>query len=286
VDLLPNNEMTTAGLDPLTHLITELRNLSVNVVPVTGLNRTSEHQRGVADAHGKQGLGTCIRLAEDDYTESPRTIHRSLEDLVSLLQIDPTSVDLLFDLGELTPGMVGSSAMAMTALINGLPEIDVWRSVTISASGFPETLSSIPANTVATVPRTEWTLWNALLNRSDDLARIPNFGDYGIAHPAIVDIDFRVMRMSANLRYATTADWLILRGKNVRDYGYEQFTSLCQTLMGRPEFLGSDYSWGDRTVADCAAADTGPGNATTWRAIGTNHHLVLVGDQVASSLVP
>jgi hypothetical protein len=285
VDLLPNNETTTGGLDPLTHLVSELAELSVNVVPVTGLERPEAHQRAVAEYHRSHGFGACIRLAEDDYTESTRTIQGSLEGLLVQLEMDPSSVDLLFDLGELTQGMVGSSVMAMTALINGLPDIAAWRSVTISASGFPETLSAIPANTVAPLSRTEWTLWNALLRRSDDLARVPDFGDYGIAHPAVVDIDFRVMRMSANLRYATATDWLILRGRNVRDHGYEQFTALCQTMVSRPEFSGAAYSWGDSAIADCATGETGPGNATTWRALGTNHHLVLVGDQVASSVV-
>jgi Beta protein len=90
------------------------------------------------------------------------------------------------------------------------------------------------------------------------------------------------MRMSAAVRYATPNDWLILKKKNVRDHGFEQFHDIAAELVQRSEFRGADFSGGDRAIHDCAKRNSGPGNATTWRWIATNHHVETVIDQIAN----
>jgi hypothetical protein len=109
------------------------------------------------------------------------------------------------------------------------------------------------------------------------------FGDYAISHPVQKELDPRTMRMSASIRYTTQENWLVVKGRNVRQYGFDQYFELCKTLVKRPEFSGKDYSWGDNYIADCAAGRTGPGNATTWRKVGTNHHLTVVEQEIAST---
>jgi hypothetical protein len=108
------------------------------------------------------------------------------------------------------------------------------------------------------------------------------FGDYAIAHPVPTELDPRTMRMSASIRFTTDEDWLIVKGKNVRQYGFDQYFELCRTLVGLPEYLGENFSWGDRFIARCARGSAGPGNATTCRKVGTNHHLTLVARQLAT----
>lgn len=43
----------------------------------------------------------------------------------------------------------------------------------------------------------------------------------------VIDIDMRLVRPSANIRYAIDDAWFIVKGSNVRDNGYEQFRNLC-----------------------------------------------------------
>ena len=87
--------------------------------------------------------------------------------------------------------------------------------------------------------------------------------------------------MSANLRYTLEEEWLIFKGRNVRDYGYEQFNGLCRTLLQHKEYSGATFSWGDNYISQCAADKGGPGNASTWRKVGNSHHLSFVVYQLS-----
>jgi hypothetical protein len=84
------------------------------------------------------------------------------------------------------------------------------------------------------------------------------------------------------LRYTTDEDWLVFKERNVIRHGFDQFNSICRTLVGRREFKGAGYSAGDTAISACAVPGSSSGNAMTWRRIGTNHHLTLVVDQLAS----
>ena len=95
----------------------------------------------------------------------------------------------------------------------------------------------------------------------------------------------RTMRMSASIRYTTTSDWVIVKGRNVRQYGFDQYNELAQVLVGLVD-VWIRISAGDRFIARCARGEAGPGNATTWRKVGTNHHLTLVAQQAAATPIP
>ncbi|MGI0086305.1 MAG: beta family protein, partial [Nitrososphaerales archaeon] len=85
-------------------------------------------------------------------------------------------------------------------------------------------------------------------------------------------------------RYATQEDWLIWKGANVfKDPdGYGQFLDICRDLITKAEYSGPDFSWGDAEIFEKATNGGSPGNAETWRRIGTNHHIEMVLAQIAS----
>jgi hypothetical protein len=89
--------------------------------------------------------------------------------------------------------------------------------------------------------------------------------------------------MSASIRYTTRDAWLILKGRNVRQYGFDQYRELSRELVQRPEYNAAQYSWGDGFIKECADGRSGTGNATTWRKVGTNHHLTLVSRLLLAS---
>jgi len=191
------------------------------------------------------------------------------------------SVDLLIDLGAL--GSDVSRALLITRSIFSMLPRKNWRRLILAAASFPEDLSEVNAADTAILPRHEWDLWKALQKRPSILPRTDLiFGDYAISHPIPKELDPRTMRMSANIRYTTRDKWLVVKGRNVRQYGFEQYFDLCNALVKRPEYCGRDYSWGDEYIAECAARKKGPGNATTWRKVGVNHHLTLIVREVAS----
>jgi hypothetical protein len=164
-----------------------------------------------------------------------------------------------------------------------LPHLNAWRTFTLLSSSFPVNLAEFSPG-IGSIPRTEWTVWNALVGRSG-IPRVPAFGDYTIAHPDVPELDPRIITMSANIRYTAANEWLIFRGRSVRDPrfgGFAQYRALASSVSGNPHYRGPGFSWGDKYIDDCANGSAGTGNATTWRRVGTNHHMVSVVRQIAS----
>lgn len=140
----------------------------------------------------------------------------------------------------------------------------------------------LPPSDSSWIPRQEWTLWLDVVQSADVLARIPAFGDYAISHTEPPEVDPRIMRPSASIRYTCESAWLVLKGRNVRDHGYEQFHDMCRDLVQRTEYSGRQFSWGDEYIDECAARRVSKGSLTTWRNVGTSHHLAFVVRQLAT----
>lgn len=69
---------------------------------------------------------------------------------------------------------------------------------------------------------------------------------------------------------------------NIGGPGYAQWPANAQLLAERPEFCGSDFSFGDAYIAKMAKQQEKSGNAYTWLLASINHHLALVAQQTAS----
>ncbi len=266
-------------------VLKDCRRMRVRAVPV--LSRTSPQQYlTAAGSHSFEAqLGVCFRLRVEDFAEDidlEFEIRRMAENAGGILFTD---ADLIIDLRD-----VGSEAnravLEARSIFSMIPYKEQWRNVVLAASSFPEDLSDVDASTFSTLPRREWDLWNTLQRRPNLLPRREMmFADYAISHPTPTEIDPRTMRMSANIRYTAAESWLVVKGRNVRQYGFDQYFELCKKLVDRQEYCGNEFSWGDRYIFDCAQGIEGPGNATTWRKVGTNHHLTLVVKQL-SNLYP
>lgn len=283
VDLLwiPSSEFMADGSHPLSYVFDSARSVGLQMIPVTGLSRDRNYQYAVRETIARDRRGVCIRLESPDFEEL-LDIDATIETFLNSLGVSPGDTDLMIDFKEISAGQASPLTIAIISILNSLPDIMGWRSITLSASAFPLNLSNLDSSSVSTIPRAEWTIWESLARKRGKLPRLPTFGDYAISHPDMVEIDPRMMRMSAQLRYTIETDWLIFKGRNVRDYGYEQFGDICRDVAARPEFSGEAFSKGDAFIANCGAGYGGPGNATTWRRIGTNHHLTLVVRQIAS----
>ena len=90
------------------------------------------------------------------------------------------------------------------------------------------------------------------------------------------------LRQTPSIRYTIDESWLVVKGKNLRDYSFSQFYDVCRNLIARPEYCGPAFSWGDWYINECANTREGPGNLTTWRKVGTSHHLAFVASQIAN----
>ena len=281
LDWIPASERIADGSHPLKFVFDGARDKGLQAIPVTGLNRDGAYQDAVKDAIDADSRGVCIRLESDDLDDMT-ILEPQLDGLVAFFGVMKHDVDLIIDFSSIDPSSATPMQIAASSIIATLPSIMDWRTLTFAASAFPPDLSRLAPNSVTPLPRTEWAIWLWLAARRARLRRLPTFGDYAIAHPDWTEVDPRLMKMSAQLRYTIDDDWLIFKKRNTRDFGFEQFKEICAELIGRSEYRGAAFSWGDNAISDYANPSTGTGNPMIWRKIGTNHHLTMVVTQIAS----
>jgi T4 beta protein len=275
-----SEERMRDGRHPLGYLFDTARDRGLELIPVSGLNRDSGYQGAVRQIVARDERGVCVRLEGNDFEDVTELAER-LESYLAFLEVVPSMVDVVIDFKEIATA-AAPTFVAAKSILETLPKVNEWRTLTWAGSAFPRNLTAFGANQDGAWPRTEWQVWTSLFLRRQKLPRLPTFGDYGINHPEFDEVDPRIVRMSANLRYTVERDWLIFKGRNVKNYGYEQFNELCRRLVSRPEYSQAKFSWGDEYISLCALNLDGPGNATTWRKVGTSHHLTYVAEQIAS----
>jgi hypothetical protein len=279
-----DKERMLDGTHPLTKLFNTLRLRNLQAVPVTGLLRTDAYQDACRDIVSADKRGVALRLLPDDFEES-ELVDVCITKVLDGLQVQPADIDLILDLGSLRLDSGAEKAIDVISLVTAIPCIKKWRSFVLAGTGFPVDLVGIPPSQISSISRLEWTLWQDIIADSR-MPRLPTFGDYAIAHPQPPEVDPRVMRASASIRYTTAGDWLVLKGKGLRNYGFQQFHDLSKSLLKSPEYSGAEFSWGDQYIEDCASRNVSCGNLTTWRKVGTSHHIALVIEQIASLVSP
>ena len=268
----------------ISYMFEHLRQNNVQAIPTTGLDRDDQYQIAIRDVISKDGRGGCIRLLAEDI-EDPATTVRDLSDLLQFIRITQEGVHLILYFRSLPDGSEHRAADLTIDFMGTLPFVDALNTISVAASGFPENLAKINPYSIYRIPRTEWRLRQILISQRNRLPRLPAYGDYGICHPDILDFDPRIHTPSAAIRYTTDLNWIILKAGSLKRYGFHQFHQLAGSLIGNPEYSGAHYSWGDEFIDDCANNMAGTGNLTTWRQVGTSHHLTLVGEQISNSSV-
>lgn len=285
VDLIwiSETERMAGGEHPVDYVFSALRDRNVSAVPVIGLLRGDDYLATCRSVIARDSRGVCLRIQREDVVDFP-DISARIGEVMNLVGLSPRNIDLLLDLRSLTPAERDIDALGVCKLLRLLPSLNDWRSLTTAATSFPENLIGIPPSDSTFIERKEWQLWidTSTIRRNE--GRVPLFGDYAISHPEPAEVDPRIMRPSASVRYTSDGAWLVFKGRNLRDHGYKQFRNVCRELVRTPQYAGPEFSWGDRYIADCAAEQVGTGNLTTWRKVGTSHHLVTVVNEIAHQI--
>lgn len=282
IDYSAHAEDTLAdGTHAFAALLNEARQSGAKAIPVIYTSSTQQTIDAASMHAHEAALGACLRLTVADFDEDV-DLEAQIDHLISRMGLQTTDIDLLLDLKEIQSDLPRAILLAR-AMLAALPQPASWRRLIVAASSFPADLRDVDALSVATLPRREWDLWNALNRRPERLPRRDIiFADYGISHPTVKDVDPRTMTMSASIRYTGRNEWVIVKGRGVRQYGFEQYHGLCEKLIQHPAYEGRQFSWADGYIADTAERHSGPGNATTWRKVGTNHHITLVVVQLST----
>lgn len=244
-------------------------------VPVRWVGESDEtHRRIVGNAALEDGHGVALRYRMRTFVPP---VGMSLTKYVAAelraIDGDASDADLLVDLEYLDPDD-DLDPEGIAASLREMLAVGPWRSIVLLGTSIPAMMSAIDEGSVGSLSRREWELWSQL--QQCDLPRIPTFGDYAIQNPRPPHTGGGP-GMRANIRYTANGDTLVARGQGpFHEEGKAQYRRLCQQIVARGEFAGSDYSWGDRVIDDCARGVMAPGAQNVWRGAGTSHHLQTV----------
>ncbi|HRY53033.1 MAG TPA: beta family protein [Spirochaetia bacterium] len=275
--LIEDFESTSNGSHPVEVLYSEFSEYNVNAIPIVSIDRAVSYtSEAIRIAKAKRTLG--IRIEGRQLAPSPGLRIASILDECGLR---PSECHLIIDLESIEESLFNIQEMVVGMLPTVISNIDSWQTYTIVGSSFPQSLGDIPAG-ISFLPRLEWKLYKESIDKGKFLNRIPTFGDYGVNHPFLTEgFDPRKMSASANIRYTVENEWMILKGHSLKLSGFDQYNELAYQLTGKPQYLGPDYSAGDKFIDQCSKGGR-TGNPSVWRYVGASHHITFMVDQLAS----
>lgn len=213
--------------------------------------------------------GAAIRIGPEDILDGE--LDSLLDELDTHLHLEPSYIDLLFDLGKpdaFEP--VQDFANALALQINNIPKLTEFSSFTLISTSIRLSEIEQPGGLLE---RKEWKLYKELLNPSYDLKRIPIYGDYTIETPEFApDIDFRLMAPAAKIVYTIADKWWVVKGKAYKN-DTSQMYELSKKIVHSQYFSGSEFSFGDECLLDVAEGRREPGSLSTMKQVGFSHHI-------------
>lgn len=267
------------GRHPLTFIFDDARAKGLDLVPVTGLHRDAGYQQSVqaiiaADARGVGLRCGLEEVLDPDFEPNVRT-------LLAQLGTSPNAVDILLDLGNPKFDPQDPLIAIIASALAGGGILASARSVTILATSFPDSVTSLQYG-LDVLPRREWILYKALLAALPAQVRRPGFGDYAVAAVEFPKGDMRFMRGSPNIRYAVDDAWLVAKAKRQKSNNNHAYPGLCGAIIASGHFAGTTFSEGSNYIDGCRLGTEKMGNPTTWKWVATNHHITKVVADLAS----
>jgi len=280
LNLIGSDERMATGVHPVRFVFDRLRERMCSAISVTGLDRNNVYQQEIQNVVTQDKSGICLRMKIEQAAKG--SFKNDLDSLLSKLKVGPESCDLIIDLGAPNFIPLEGFSKAIQTIVSPFPYLDDWRTFTLLGTSFPESMGSVKKGGEI-VHRYEWKLYKMLVAVFKKTGlRLPTFGDYAINHPKELELDWRVVKPAATIRYTIEDGWYIVKGDNVRDYGFEQYHKLSQNVLASPYYYGPTFSWGDGYIQTCTNKSAKTGNLSTWRQVGTNHHIAKVTQDIAS----
>lgn len=243
------------------------------MIPVLHLSYEESRIKKVIEASNYR---VALRLTVDEFFEEDFKAEFSQ----ILDMVDPEQTDIIVDAQEIKEINYKKQAGSTVYCLNQITNLNQFKNVIVSSGSFPNTLA-IEKEQFLTIPKIEMDFFK-LVEQEFDFQLI--YSDYCVNHWELFEY-IPGMQVSFNIRYTLNDDYLVYKGKTAKKGGfsYENVQSVCKKLVRRAEYFGKDHSWGDIIISDIADGTKGTGgNSTTWRSIGTNHHIETIVIQCAN----
>lgn len=256
------------GDHPLEYALSQLTSNGVEVIPVLNLERDSAYvSLGLKGAQANSGI-LGLRLFYSDLIDKKSTIEK-ITALLLKRKIDPSGMILLLDFGSLR-GTAQSEVMSVSTAWSSEPYLAKFGGVVFAGSNLPRAQDIRKG--LDRVPRIELSVWTSVFATKNI-----GYADYGITHPQFVDLD---MRGAAKIRYATPADWILLKGTQLSKTDPLQYQKLCRELVKCSGYRANDLNFGNQFIRRCLTATDKLGSLEKWVAVDTNVHVSLTASLV------
>ncbi|MFB7716767.1 beta family protein [Nocardia sp. NPDC056100] len=272
--------------NPTAYMVDGCAEAQMAVIPAVRLSDSVGVQRQVGAAVRRAcHQSICIRVTEVDLLgENVSRLPARIDAAIDAMEKDPDSIHLVVDLGAIAGERDALHKARITRLaLPYLPHIEYWQSITVAGGSFPDDLRNVPPKILTRLERSEVGCWRTVARQlGEKHGRTPGFGDYVVASPR--HTIGRGFHAPPQLRYTVDNAWLVTKyGKNEQ---HARFFDICAEIAEHPEFTPG-LTWGDREIEarshhDRPPTAPGPGNATTWRAIGTSHHIGYIVDRITA----
>lgn len=270
---------TETGEHIIPYIYEKLASLGVTAIPVVGYDRWGSTPYKEAMQELEVGVEEfyCLRLdshAVEDAAE-PEFFQEQLATILDDLEIEPSRCIILLDFGDISHAALEDMLDKGAQITEQLDSFG-FKHIATAGCSLPPTINDAvkKQNSTGKVLRKEMLLWQTLRAQYPHINWV--FGDYGVRSPNTGD-DKMSPHTNGKIRHTINKHFYIVRGhsmqiapKGVQMYG------LAKKIVESPNYLGSDFSWGDSKIDQCSREEGKPGNSTVWISIDTNHHIAFV----------
>jgi hypothetical protein len=267
---------TEGGEHVMSYVTTRLGKLEENVVAIVGYDRwdDDDYRTAIVNLSDRRGCQIGIRLDSDGIEDaSDQDYFRSrISDILDPLNQNSAETKIVVDFGDMTQISITDAISRADKCLSILKQLG-FSTVIIAGSSMPPIISLAVGKPDASGYRVrkEMLVWRALVPDNPRLL----LGDYGVRSPRAQE-DIIAPDTNGKIRYTIDNKYFIARGHSLRRGSKgAQYYELAQSVLESEHYMGREFSWGDQKVADCANK-LFKGNATTWIAIDSNHHIASV----------
>ncbi|MEW1820892.1 hypothetical protein AB0323_08895 [Arthrobacter sp. NPDC080031] len=162
-----------------------------------------------------------------------------------------------------------------------------WRSLTVAGAGMPAP-KDLPGKGVNVIERTDWLTYRQVGSWSaSNGVEVPDYSDYGVAnYDPVLEVDPRMMNISATFRYTTNEVWLfgrgdLFKGNGGRGLGGAAVAPMLSKLRAHPLYSETTRDLANDWIDSVVDQGVSGGQPTVWRRWATYHHIKTVLDQLS-----
>lgn len=259
IDTYDVQDQIVSGIHSYLYLLNSLN--TMDLIPVTGVDRTAEHQQAIIDymaSKPKTDQVIAFRVVTEDFV-SYGAIKDEIEDALSALLNDLfTQIDLIIDcriVHHFEQSDIDTTVQQITNFITLFTKDYPVKKVIVSGSSIPVMLGEIcKTNSYLRLKRNEILIHQAVAERLKDVHQI-EYGDYTTVSPEFMQPNLQAtLNGASKLIYADGLHQHIWRGVKLQGPPYKayQFNDHIKAMINLAPtiYRGNTYSWADQKFYD------------------------------------